>query len=80
MLTFLPACSLDGHFVFSVKTTDTDLPINPSRLIIKDHPHCSPVVTTPDTAIFKIGLSDCGAKRKVIQNKKKAKGTDTGQE
>ncbi|XP_074511606.1 zona pellucida sperm-binding protein 4-like [Sebastes fasciatus] len=61
----LNACSLDGHFVFSVKATDTDQPIDPSSLIVKDQPQCSPVVTTPDTAIFKIGVMDCGAKMKV---------------
>ncbi|XP_059204424.1 zona pellucida sperm-binding protein 4-like [Centropristis striata] len=61
----LNACSVDGHFVFSVKTTDTDRPIDPSSLIVKDQPHCSPVVTTSDTAVFKIGVMDCGAKMKV---------------
>uniref|UniRef100_A0A8C7UYA0 Zona pellucida sperm-binding protein 4-like n=1 Tax=Oncorhynchus mykiss TaxID=8022 RepID=A0A8C7UYA0_ONCMY len=29
-------CSLDGHFVFSVKATDTDPPLNPNNLAIKD--------------------------------------------
>lgn len=64
--THRPACSLDGHFVFSVKATDTDLPISPSSLIIKDQPQCFPAVASPDTAIFKIGVMDCGAKMKVI--------------
>ena len=61
----LPACSLDGHFVFSVKATDTDRPIDPSSLIVKDQPQCFPAVTTADTAVFKIGVMDCGAKMKV---------------
>ncbi|XP_044036668.1 zona pellucida sperm-binding protein 4-like [Siniperca chuatsi] len=61
----LNACSLDGHFVFLVKATDADPPIDPSSLIVKDQPQCSPVVTTPDTAIFKIEVTDCGAKMKV---------------
>ncbi|XP_032392559.1 zona pellucida sperm-binding protein 4 [Etheostoma spectabile] len=61
----LNACSLDGHFVFSVKATDTEQPFDPSSLVVKDQPRCSPVVATPDTAIFKIGLMDCGAKMKV---------------
>ncbi|XP_069557558.1 zona pellucida sperm-binding protein 4-like [Brachyistius frenatus] len=60
----LNACSLDGHFVFSVKATDTHPPIDPSSLIIKDQHHCIPVVTTPDIAVFKIGVMDCGAKMK----------------
>ncbi|XP_070837406.1 zona pellucida sperm-binding protein 4-like [Chaetodon trifascialis] len=61
----LNACSLDGHFVFSVKATDTDPPIDPSRLIVKAQPQCFPVVITPDSAVFKIGVMDCGAKMKV---------------
>ncbi|XP_070703519.1 zona pellucida sperm-binding protein 4-like [Pempheris klunzingeri] len=61
----LNACSLDGHLVFSVKATDTDPPSEPSSLIVKDHPHCFPVVTTPDTAVFKIGVMECGAKMNV---------------
>ncbi|XP_035510437.1 zona pellucida sperm-binding protein 4-like [Morone saxatilis] len=61
----LNACSLDGHFVFSVKATDTDSPIDPSNLIVKDQPQCFPVVTTPDTAVFKIAVMECGAKMKV---------------
>ncbi|XP_037545415.1 zona pellucida sperm-binding protein 4 [Nematolebias whitei] len=60
----LNACSLDGHFVFSVKATDTHPPIDPSSLVIKDQPHCLPAVSTPETAIFKIGVMDCGAKMK----------------
>ncbi|XP_054463925.1 zona pellucida sperm-binding protein 4-like [Anoplopoma fimbria] len=61
----LNACSLDGHFVFSVKSTDTGRPIDPSSIIVKGPPQCSPAVTTPDTAIFKIGIMDCGATVKV---------------
>uniref|UniRef100_H3CZT7 Zona pellucida sperm-binding protein 4 n=1 Tax=Tetraodon nigroviridis TaxID=99883 RepID=H3CZT7_TETNG len=59
-------CSLDGHFVFSVEAADTEAAIDPSALLVKDQqqPHCSPVVTTRDTAVFKIGLKDCGSKMK----------------
>ncbi|XP_047427740.1 zona pellucida sperm-binding protein 4-like [Mugil cephalus] len=60
----LNACSLDGHFVFTVHATDTQPPIDPGNLIIKDQPHCLPAVTTADTAVFKIGAADCGAKMK----------------
>lgn len=71
IITFLfrnlsSACSLDGHFVFSVKTTDTEPPVDPSSLTVKDHPHCFPVITTADMAVFKIGIMDCGAKMKVM--------------
>ncbi|XP_015235786.1 PREDICTED: zona pellucida sperm-binding protein 4-like [Cyprinodon variegatus] len=62
----LNACSLDGHFVFTVKATDTDPPIDPSSLVIKDQPHCLPVVSTSDTALFKMGVTDCGAKIKKV--------------
>lgn len=55
--------------MFSVKATDTDLPIDPGSLVVKDQPQCFPVVSTPDVAIFKIGVMDCGTKIKVIQKK-----------
>ncbi|XP_027897790.1 zona pellucida sperm-binding protein 4-like isoform X2 [Xiphophorus couchianus] len=58
----LNACSLDGHFVFTVKATDTHPPIDPSSLVIKDQPHCLPAISTSDTAVFKMGVMDCGAK------------------
>ncbi|XP_007560318.1 zona pellucida sperm-binding protein 4-like isoform X1 [Poecilia formosa] len=58
----LDACSLDGHFVFTVKATDTYPPIDPSSLVIKDQPHCLPAISTSDTAVFKMGVMDCGAK------------------
>ncbi|KAM8844557.1 zona pellucida sperm-binding protein 4-like isoform 2-T2 [Spinachia spinachia] len=61
----LDACSVDGHFVFSVKSTDTDPPIDPSSLTVKGQPQCLPAATTSDTAVFKIGITDCGAKMKV---------------
>lgn len=65
VFTRCPACSLDGHFVFSVMASDTDPPIDPRNLIVKDHPHCSPVKATQDEAIFKFGVMDCGTKSKV---------------
>ncbi|XP_034046865.1 zona pellucida sperm-binding protein 4-like [Thalassophryne amazonica] len=61
----LNACSLDGHFVFLVQATDTDPPLRPSSLTVKDHPQCLPVIATRDSAVFKIGLKDCGANMKV---------------
>ncbi|KAM7386412.1 hypothetical protein PAMA_009163 [Pampus argenteus] len=64
----LNACSLDGHFVFSVKSTETDPPIDPGSLIVKDQPQCVPVLTTQDTAVFKIGVKDCGAQKKVVRD------------
>lgn len=63
---FPAACSLDGHFVFSVEAADTEVPIDPSALLVKDQPHCLPVITTHDTAVFKIALKDCGSKMKVV--------------
>ncbi|XP_054891467.1 zona pellucida sperm-binding protein 4 isoform X2 [Poeciliopsis prolifica] len=56
------ACSLDGHFVFTVKATDSHPPIDPGSLAIKDQPHCLPAISTSDTAVFKMGVTDCGAK------------------
>nr|XP_046159517.1 zona pellucida sperm-binding protein 4-like isoform X1 [Oncorhynchus gorbuscha] len=58
-------CSLDGHFVFSVKATDTNPPLNPNNLAVKGQPQCSPVATSADTAVFKIGVRECGTKMMV---------------
>lgn len=33
--------------------------------MVKDQPQCSPVVTTADTAVFKVGVTDCGTKKKL---------------
>lgn len=60
------ACSVDGHFVFSVTATDTEVPVDPAALLVKGQPHCRPVITTPDTAVFKIGLKECGSTMKVV--------------
>lgn len=65
---FCLACSLDGHFVFTVKATDTHPPIDPSSLVIKDQPHCLPAISTSDTAVFKMGVMDCGAKMRVTHH------------
>lgn len=65
LLLLLSACSLDGHFVFSVKATDTDPPLNPNNLAVKGQPQCSPVATSADTAVFKIGVRECGTKMMV---------------
>ncbi|XP_029583897.1 zona pellucida sperm-binding protein 2-like isoform X2 [Salmo trutta] len=59
------SCSLDGHFVFSVKATDTDPLLNPNNLAVKGQPQCSPVATSADTAVFKIGVRECGTKMMV---------------
>ncbi|XP_041672849.1 zona pellucida sperm-binding protein 4-like isoform X2 [Cheilinus undulatus] len=61
----LNTCSLDGHFVFSVKATDTDPPIDPSSLSVRDQPLCLPIISTEDTAVFKIGVTECGARMKM---------------
>uniref|UniRef100_A0A8C5G2A9 Zona pellucida sperm-binding protein 4-like n=1 Tax=Gouania willdenowi TaxID=441366 RepID=A0A8C5G2A9_GOUWI len=58
----LDACSVDGHFVFSVKAKDSHPPIDPRSLVVKNQPHCLPEITTADIAIFKIRITECGAK------------------
>ncbi|XP_077414189.1 zona pellucida sperm-binding protein 4-like [Vanacampus margaritifer] len=60
----LNSCSLDGHFVFAVETA-TDSSMRPRSLAVKNRPRCVPVITTPDAAIFKIHVTDCGVKTKV---------------
>nr|XP_061805029.1 zona pellucida sperm-binding protein 4-like [Nerophis lumbriciformis] len=62
------SCSVDGHFVFAVKITERDPLMHPKSLAVKDHPQCVPVITTSDTAVFKIPVTDCGVKTKVNGN------------
>ena len=59
------ACSQDSHFVFWVRASDSDPRLDTSSLVVKDQPQCFPVVTTSDTAVFKVGMTDCGTKIKV---------------
>ncbi|KAF3846785.1 hypothetical protein F7725_003863 [Dissostichus mawsoni] len=47
------------------RLNDTEKTFDPSSLIVKDQPQCFPVITTPDTAVFKIRLTECGAKLRV---------------
>ncbi|XP_076020652.1 zona pellucida sperm-binding protein 4-like [Genypterus blacodes] len=61
-------CSLDGHFIFSVKASDTDPPLDPGSLSVKAQPQCFPVIVTTDAAVFKISITDCGAKMKVVDD------------
>ncbi|XP_064170905.1 zona pellucida sperm-binding protein 4-like isoform X2 [Anguilla rostrata] len=62
----IDACSLDGNFVFSVNTSDFQLPIALSSLRVKGQPQCTPVATSTDQAVFKFGVTECGAKRVVL--------------
>ncbi|XP_035253311.1 zona pellucida sperm-binding protein 4-like isoform X3 [Anguilla anguilla] len=62
----LKPCSLDGNFVFSVNTSDFQLPIALSSLRVKGQPQCTPVATSTDQAVFKFGVTECGAKRVVL--------------
>ncbi|XP_077590610.1 zona pellucida sperm-binding protein 4-like [Stigmatopora nigra] len=59
----LDSCSLDGHFVFAVKSNE-----NPRNIAVKDQPRCVPLITTSDTAVFKIPVTDCGVKTKVNED------------
>ncbi|KAJ8345214.1 hypothetical protein SKAU_G00294070 [Synaphobranchus kaupii] len=59
----IDACSLDGNFVFSVNASDFQLPISFSSLRVKGQPQCTPVTASTDVAVFKFGVTECGAKR-----------------
>ncbi|XP_077357574.1 zona pellucida sperm-binding protein 4-like [Festucalex cinctus] len=63
----LNSCSVDGHFVFAVETA-TDSSMRPRSLSVKNRPRCVPAITTPDAAVFKIHVTDCGVKTKVNGN------------
>ena len=51
--------------MFWVRASDSDPCLNTGSLVVKDQPQCVPVVTTSDTAVFKVGMTDCGTKMKV---------------
>ncbi|XP_041116147.1 zona pellucida sperm-binding protein 4-like [Polyodon spathula] len=56
----LDACTADGHFVFAVYRTSTKPEIDPGSLVISGNQSCAPVICTPDFAIFKFPVTDCG--------------------
>lgn len=58
----LNACSVDGHFVFTVEATDMASLLDPHTLGVRGHPDCLPVIATDDVAVFKINTADCGSK------------------
>ncbi|KAG9343056.1 hypothetical protein JZ751_015274, partial [Albula glossodonta] len=61
-------CSLDGSFVFSVKASDFQPPISLSSLWVKGQPQCTPVAASTEMAVFKFGVTECGARRVMSGN------------
>ncbi|XP_069052478.1 uncharacterized protein [Lepisosteus oculatus] len=59
-------CTPDGHFVFSVARSLAEPPLDPTSLVIAGNPSCSPLVSTPDFAVFRVPLSGCGTRSFVV--------------
>ncbi|XP_061079090.1 zona pellucida sperm-binding protein 1-like isoform X2 [Conger conger] len=62
----IDACSLDGNFVFSVNASDFLLPVSLGSLRVKGQPQCTPATASTDMAVFKFGVTECGAKRVIF--------------
>ncbi|XP_053706667.1 zona pellucida sperm-binding protein 4-like [Synchiropus splendidus] len=61
----LNACSPDGHIVFSLRSDETQPPVDLKSLSVKNEPDCIPAIIAADTAVFKVQVMDCGVQMKV---------------
>nr|XP_015201483.1 PREDICTED: zona pellucida sperm-binding protein 4-like [Lepisosteus oculatus] len=55
----LEECTADGHFVFAVPRTISVPPVDPASLVIAGNASCTPVICTPEFAIFKFPITGC---------------------
>ncbi|MBN3322240.1 ZP4 protein, partial [Atractosteus spatula] len=55
----LEECTADGHFVFAVHRTISVPPVDPASLVIAGNASCTPVICTPEFAIFKFPITGC---------------------
>ncbi|KAM3596068.1 uncharacterized protein V6R79_007715 [Siganus canaliculatus] len=58
----LDECTRDQHFVFIIRYNSATIPVDPTKLVIPGHPSCKPVIVNDKFAIFKIKLTECGAR------------------
>ncbi|CAK6949369.1 zona pellucida sperm-binding protein 4-like [Scomber scombrus] len=61
----LDECTADQHFVFAIRANCESVPsmrVDPTKLIIPGHPNCKPVIVNDKVAIFKFGVTECGAR------------------
>ncbi|MBN3322246.1 ZP4 protein, partial [Atractosteus spatula] len=62
----LEECTADRHFVFAVPRTISIPPVDPASLVIASNTSCSPVICTPELAIFKFPVTGCGTHAFVV--------------
>ncbi|MBN3311892.1 ZP4 protein, partial [Atractosteus spatula] len=62
----LEECTADMHFVFAVLWTISVPPVDPASLVIAGNTSCSPVICTPELAIFKFPVTGCGTHAFVV--------------
>ncbi|KAK2909147.1 hypothetical protein Q8A67_004984 [Cirrhinus molitorella] len=56
-------CTMDRHFVFSVHSSAADPPLSLASLVTAGNNSCTPQKVTPNLALFKIPLDECGVHR-----------------
>ncbi|XP_055081798.1 uncharacterized protein LOC129456717 [Periophthalmus magnuspinnatus] len=61
-------CTADRHFVFSVPVSLTEPPLSLASLVAGGNSSCGPQKVTSDTAVFKIPMDACGARRMQVGN------------
>ncbi|MBN3323886.1 ZP4 protein, partial [Atractosteus spatula] len=62
----LEECTADKHFVFAVPRTISVPPVDPASLVIAGNTSCTPVICTPEFAIFKFPVTGCGTHAFVV--------------
>nr|XP_015201486.1 PREDICTED: zona pellucida sperm-binding protein 4-like [Lepisosteus oculatus] len=62
----LEECTADRHFVFAVRRAISIPPVDPATLVIAGNTSCTPVICTPDIAIFKFPVTGCGTHAFVV--------------
>lgn len=55
-------CTGDQHFVFAIRYDSAAIPVDPTKLIIPGNTNCKPVIVNDKVAIFKFGVTECGAR------------------
>ncbi|XP_077404965.1 zona pellucida sperm-binding protein 1-like [Vanacampus margaritifer] len=54
-------CTVDLHFVFIIRSTYANMPLDPTQLVIPGT-DCKPVVVNANFAIFKFKVTECGTR------------------
>lgn len=61
-LLFHLECTPDRHFVFTIEKSSTTIPVDPTKLVIPDHPECQPIFVNESVAVYKFPVTKCGSR------------------